>query len=180
MAQCGENMFEDVNSICRDCLYDINDENCLSCESLEACTECRVGFYLQKNPIDNKVGCSDCQLRHSEPCLECDKDRCLKCSGSFHLSEEGACEPCQSLEGCAECSDEGCSKCQEGFYMDYKEEKPICLKCSDALNNCKRCNDKEMCLECSKSFFKLHGDGQCRCDGGDRAIIDEQTNNCTC
>jgi len=96
------------------------------------------------------------------------------------------CKDCETREGCKACSEKGCLECEteNGFYLykgdATKGEVDHCRKCKDALLHCVTCSNAMTCTKCKSDFFKLHGDGECRCDGGDKTIIDPKTNLCTC
>ena len=75
--------------------------------------------------------CESCGVIHGEVCLDCTREECLLCSGSYFI-DEGVCKPCTEKPGCLSCDDDGCLECEAGFYL-FKQEGQLseCRKCSD-------------------------------------------------
>lgn len=76
------------------------------------------------------------------------------------------------------CDEGGCYDCEAGYWLDKSGEKPRCVKCD--LENCAECSSADVCTRCTHSFYRLHDDGKCRCEGGNKAKVDQDTGRCGC
>lgn len=132
-----------------------------------------------------------CKEKHGNQCKRCTSGRevdgtdikkeCTECIGNFVL-DSGKCVSCDQQEGCLNCNQEGCTKCKPGMFLDRENAKRpwSCFKCSEKLSNCDLCKSKERCDRCTHEYFKLGKDGQCRCNGGSRAVVNQVTGKCSC
>lgn len=130
MEACLENTFENVDQICQPCLPELKDPFCLTCASETQCTSCQYGnvlksellplgiSYLQVQYIEQKIAatCESCGVIHGDLCLDCSREECKECSGSYFI-DEGVCKPCTEKPGCLSCDDLGCLECEDGYYL---------------------------------------------------------------
>lgn len=152
---CDENCevgFYDKDGNCTQCI-----SNCESCNS-HNCFKCNNLTYM--NYVNEKEEC-----RYSCPegtrmnnltrnCDKCTVDQCLECNNS--------------LDTCEKCSDEMNGKSlylKDGncvFYCgeDYFVEKDLhkCTACEERYENCTKCNNDPICIECENSLIK---EGKC-------------------
>ena len=115
---------------------------CLSCRGPGACTECKVGYYLDYGyckPCDHT--CKTCNNPNS----------CLECSGNHCRNASGVCdEPGEVYEGCIRCAHDTnkCIQCHAGYFFNAKTF--TCTKCKD---NCYSCKNETECEEPSSGYY---------------------------
>ena len=122
------------------------NESCSRCLSLNQCTKCSKGFYLEGETCDSK--CIDGKYANNAngSCTFCDSV-CETCYGPG----TNDCIKCNSQKGYTFVANKICGflNCEDGTYYDKKRLK--CMSCHKA---CKSCKDsgRNMCIECSPRY----------------------------
>jgi hypothetical protein len=90
-------------------------------------------------------------------CEQCAKEGdttvCTKCAEGFRL-HKGVCQECDNKGLCAECSTSepfGCLKCKPGSRLENGQ----CLLCTDSVDHCKECSEKNKCDVCDYQVAAL-------------------------
>ena len=127
--------------------------NCIKCNDANTCILCNENNYFTVNNDNNKC------KKIIENCSEFNSDKtCKKCEDNYGLIKEGA----------TSCILESILDSEKKYYMVNGEiESPnYYLKCSNAINNCEKCNNANTCIECiNNSEFKygIIGDNHSQC-----------------
>ena len=131
---------------------DTNINNCLKCSGAYSCTKCKEGFILIRK----------------------DKKECFSNGKDKTYEEDGYYYPCSdSIENCDLCHNKSsCYQCKEGYKLaKYKDGTEICINlidkkyfrnpdgyyelCSEAIDNCEQCDNKDSCLKCKDGYYFL-------------------------
>ncbi|KAE8305820.1 High cysteine membrane protein Group 5 [Giardia duodenalis] len=115
---------------------------CLSCRGPGACTECKVGYYLDHGyckPCDHT--CKTCNNPNS--CLECSANHCRNASGVCD-------EPGEVYDGCIRCAHDTnkCIQCHAGYFFNAKT-----FTCTACKANCYSCKNETECEEPSSGYY---------------------------
>ena len=179
---CPEGTFSTSNGVCSIC-----PSGCSSCDSNTcwACTtgylqngtcvkSCRAGSYPQDSICQNCssscdvctntecISCSSRSYLDSGQCIDCpkdcnicSKDECTLCVDGYAL-EAGACYLC---DNCDVCMKGVCENCTVGYYL----QNSTCVEC---VLGCSRCEDSNVCRECSVGWVANQTNGACeKCQG---------------
>jgi len=141
--------------------------NCTACASANYCDSCQDTLF-SKNGVCTSCGpaCGTCENEYActtcleTECVECNTQKCLKCSKGHGVDEEGECSPC-SL-GCAVCSKNVnyCESCAHGFF-DLKRKGT----CQAQDRNCETQDIFAGCQKCARGYIVVKETGLCeKCD----------------
>jgi len=166
------------------------DTNCLRClyyaEDNRDCTKCKKTYYLKLNSTlkdtqySNEYYCSKCP----EGCIDCfdyylNKTpisiNCTSCLPGYFISNHICEKQCDVGEGnlCLTCDlneKNKCSSCNPGYYLNEN----ICESCE--VENCIKCNEKGICIECINQYEVLNGLCFKTCKKGDNELCLECNN----
>lgn len=167
--QCPEGTFPFENQ-CVPCEI----PNCETCESLDTCAECELGYYLSEG------SCFECGLH----CVSCtDSDQCEVCEEGYEVVDGAcveSCPPCcqsctfdangpictscinnyvytngqcatcsEGIPHCVNCRNCACTRCEAGYYLLNSTH---CELCSATIPFCKICNGPDVCLLCEDGY----------------------------
>lgn len=149
--------------------------NCVSCTSVNECSNCAIGFYLTLN--------SDC-LACGSDCDECNSIECIDCSNGYVLFEgsclgncptgtfelNGACKACS--DNCNDCTSTQCNSCNSGFY-------PSGSNCIDCSNNCIACSSITQCTDCKIGFYLTSNSDCLQCASNCDQCNSNECTHCT-
>ena len=119
---------------------------CKTCIGLskDDCVECEPNYYFQNTSCVSLCSSGYYEVKNSMKCERCLAD-CAKCSSST------VCEICSDNKVLLMPENNKCVGClEEGYYL----ENNLCYLCA---SNCKTCEDKARCLECSSGYFQSLG-----------------------
>ncbi|KAH0571410.1 Cysteine-rich membrane protein 2 [Spironucleus salmonicida] len=175
--------FSLINGRCIEC-----SSNCKGCQSEKVCDFCEHGYFLEDNickqcperceQCSSSSTCQTCKsgyvLVPGNWCVPCSQDmtKPLACNCDNHL-----------IEGCATCKDTTCVLCTHGYILINGECSSYCLsssecsqgqfcatqslgynKCLSCIDNCDKCEDNKVCIQCQHSSY-VNKDRQCTpCD----------------
>lgn len=142
------------------------DLNCLRCDSMGNCINCKSFWNLDSSTgrctRGCPLGCSACTANGN--CLACE-------SGWTYSSNNNSCT-CPK-EGCRGCGQDKCFDCQEGNWLELATGSCSCTV------NCRICDSSTTCIFCEPGFYNSGGNCNrcpqgCRyCTGGSRCTACE-------
>ncbi|KAL4470308.1 hypothetical protein ABPG74_011919 [Tetrahymena malaccensis] len=156
---------------CNQCPY-----QCSACTSASFCTECKLGFVLNKT--DNQCYCqSGTYDPKSQKCISCNSNQYFDTNSSSCLPCDSSCKTCQSQSTqCTSCNNPQVfyqftckDQCPPGYYADQF------FNCQPCSSNCKTCQTTSTtCVTCYDTFQK-QPDNTCACVN---QVYDPQSNKC--
>ena len=179
MEPCQNNTYED-DGFCLDCLGTLGP-TCVGCSEYNTCSECVNEYYVDTVQIADITlkSCKHCSEKHTDECLECTFDECTKCINTRYLFG-GKCYDCSLYSDSMGCDDKGATSCRDGYFLEADSDGVNrCHRCSDHLDHCDLCTDRNTCTSCNKDFFGII-DGKCTCKGGKNAFYNQFKRKCEC
>jgi len=145
----GRTTNENGFSRCSNCS---DNEGCLFCDDFTVCQYCR--YRARDGPdFNGRATCSPC-APNCRSCAKAGSGKCDMCAiGARKVGD--LCQQCD-LDNCASCDSSAsvCDFCKRGFF--FKDGK--CVAC---VENCKKCNSVDRCLDCFDNFFLEQQTGMC-------------------
>ena len=142
-------------------------DNCNKCLNKSFCLECQNNYFfigkdrnkcIKENDIEkNKYILEEDGLTYSlcsdiiDNCTECNnKTYCKKCEENFYIVKDG-----NDKESCRINLEKG------KYYIENDEEgREIYRSCSEAINNCDECANKENCVKCRENYIFIGNNHQ--------------------
>ena len=140
--ECEENYFLGLDNNCT------SIEHCIYSKQLDECLECEDGYYyhtINRTCLEiNDDNLINCKIADDYSCLECKNDFYLNTNDSTCIdnTKEGTFYKCAKTYE----NEALCQECIEGYFIGTEDRK-----CT-LVNNCKKSNEENICLECDDYF----------------------------